>query len=151
MSAIDAFTNSSVPSTGNGFTAMSSEDFLRVMFAELANQDPLAPNETKDLLEQVGTVRSIESDLALTERLEAIVAQNEMTSAGAFIGTYVIGRTEFNDLVEDFVGSVSITDNGPVLNLINGYSVPIDRVQEIIDPQIAQALLAGAGETPPAA
>ena len=146
MAAIDSFTNASVPSTGNGFTAMSSEDFLRVMFAELANQDPLAPNETKDLLQQIGIVRSIESDLALTDRLEAIVSQNELSTAGAFIGKYVIGRNEFNDLVEDFVGSVSITPDGPILNLVNGFSIPVDRVQEIVDPKIAEVLLNGAGE-----
>jgi flagellar basal-body rod modification protein FlgD len=144
MSAIGSVSTANPPSATSGYGDLSSDEFLQIMFAELTNQDPLSPSETKDLLQQVGTIRSIESDLALSDRLEAIVQQNELASAGAFIGKYVIGRTQFNDHAEDFVGSVTVTESGPVLNLLNGYSVPIDRVDEIVDPSIASALLGSA-------
>lgn len=139
MSAIDTATTATLQrSTGQGYGDLTSQEFLRVIFTELTNQDPLAPSETKDLLQQIATIRSIESDLSLGEKLEAIVKQNQLASAGALIGQFVIGRTAQNDPVADLVGSVSVTKDGPVLNLVSGFSIPMDRVEEIINPALLQ-------------
>jgi len=59
--------------TTSQFSDMTSEDFLKIMFTELTHQDPLAPSETGALLEQINSIRSIESDIAITEHLEALV------------------------------------------------------------------------------
>ncbi|MHC4976363.1 MAG: flagellar hook capping FlgD N-terminal domain-containing protein [Planctomycetota bacterium] len=149
MSAItnDITSTSQIGSTTDAFSALGSQEFLEIIFTEMTNQDPLAPNETKDLLAQLSTIRSIESDLDLQNNLKDILQQNQIASAGALIGKFVYGRNEFNDEAAGYVASVTITDDGPVLNLNNGFSIPMDKAEEIIDPDLIESL---ADETTPA-
>ncbi|MFG0274573.1 MAG: flagellar hook capping FlgD N-terminal domain-containing protein [Phycisphaerales bacterium] len=143
MSAINSVSSSAPPSATSAYSDLTSGEFLRVIFTELTNQDPLAPNETKDLLEQISSIRSIESDIELGDRLEDIAAQSTLASAGGLVGQFVYGRTQFNDEAAGVVVSVSVTKDGPVLNLDNGYSIPFKNIEEIIDP----AVLRGAADT----
>src|SRR5689334_13109570 len=105
----------------NAFSSLSSEQFVKIMFTELANQDPLAPNDSKALLEQLSSIRNIQSGLDLSNRLNTLVAQNEMSSASNLIGKNVSGVAETNQRVTGIVDSVIRTqDAGAVLKLKNG-------------------------------
>ena len=75
---------------GDAFSDLSSEDFVKIIFTELQAQDPLAPNDTSAVMEQISTLRSIQSDIELTDKLEAIVSQNQLASAGGLIGAFVV-------------------------------------------------------------
>lgn len=135
MSSIGSIGTTAAPSsTGNAFASFGSEEFLNLIFTELTNQDPLAPNETKDLINQIGQIRSIESDIDLAEKLEAIVAQSQISSAGNLVGSYVVGRSESGLETEGLVLSVSVTEDGPVLNLHNNSRIAIGDVLEFVDP-----------------
>lgn len=139
MSAIASSTgasSASPPGGSDAFSAMSSVDFLKIIFTELTNQDPLAPNETKDLLDQISVIRSIESDLSLSKELKAMVRQNEITSSSTLVGKFVTGLTESSAEVAGFVDSVTITRDGIKLNLSSGFSIGLNRISEIIDPDI---------------
>jgi flagellar basal-body rod modification protein FlgD len=130
-------TSSTQPaSSTDAFSAMSSTDFLEIIFTELTNQDPLQPSDTQALLEQISMIRNIESDLSLGERLEEMVKQNEITSASSLVGKFVTGKTESNVDTAGFVDSVRVTDDGTRLTLSSGDQVTLDRVNDIIDPAI---------------
>ena len=138
MSAIGSISGGSTAaaSSSDAFSAMSSEDFIRVMFTELTNQDPLAPSESKDLLEQISTIRSIESDIDLSNRLQEMSRQNEIASASTLVGKFVTGRNEAGVEVAGYVDSVSITADGPVMNLGTGYRVSLSDLIEVVDPNL---------------
>lgn len=136
MSAISNTTTAAPQTSGSGFNALTSDEFLRIMFTELANQDPLQPNETKEILDQIGTIRSIESNQALTQNLESILQQSRIASSADYIGRIVGGRTGTGREVEGIVGSVSITREGPMLNLLSGDRVPMDRVEHVTDREV---------------
>lgn len=137
MSAISSNTgSSSVASSTNPYEALNSGDFLRIMFAELVNQDPSKPTDSKDLLNQIGTIRSIESNSALTTKLAEISRQNQVTTAGSLIGKFAQGMTESGVRTQGYVDSVSVTRLGAVLNLSSGLRVPMDRLEEVIDPDL---------------
>jgi len=142
MSAIDTATSiaSNATSPSRGVGELDNSEFLKIIFAELTNQDPLAPNETKDLLQQVSVIRGIESDTALSDSLGELVNQNALAQAGGLIGKFITGSNEFGDKAEDFVLSVTATKDGPILNLLNGQRVPMSRINEIIDPAAFGAL-----------
>ncbi len=135
MSAIDSLSSRGAPaSSGNAFDAFSSQDFLELMFSELTNQDPLEPSDTGDLINQIGQIRSIEADVNLSTQLESIVKRSEIASAGNLVGSYIVGLTESGLAQEGLVLSVSVTDDGPVLNLHNNARIPLNSVQEFVDP-----------------
>lgn len=137
MSAISAIGGSSSPASSsvNGFSSLSSEEFVEIIFAELTNQDPLEPNDSKALIDQLSSLRSIESDIALTENLNSLVEQTQFAAAAGLVGQVVGGLTLSGDRVLDLVVSVSNTaENGAVLNLFDGDQIPFSHVEEILGP-----------------
>ena len=77
--------------TSSGFASMSSEDFIKIMFTELTNQDPLAPTDSAALLDQMNSIRSIESDMQMVENMQSLVFENQLASASGLIGRFVGG------------------------------------------------------------
>lgn len=120
------------------FNEMSSEDFIRVIFTELQNQDPLDPSDTTAVLEQLNSIRSIESDIQLTAKLESLVTENQLASAGNMIGKFIGGLTEDANRVAGYVVSVIRQDKEIFVELDNGWFVPIDSVETIVDPDLIE-------------
>lgn len=135
MSTIDALGASSTPGAGpvSGFSAMTSEDFTKIIFTELSRQDPLEPSDSSQLLEQISMIRSIQSDIDLSDRMKAITTQNEFAAAAGLIGRRISGVSEAGERVEDLVVSVSRTKSGPVLSLVSGDRVAMSNVDQIVD------------------
>ncbi len=137
MSAIGTPVSLGAPplrSPTRGFSEINSEDFVAMMMSELSHQDPLKPNDTQKLLDQISSIRSIESDQSLLDSLNGMVNSNEFASAANLIGTLVSGITEQGSRAADVVLSVSRTSDGPVLNLFNGARVPFKNVDEVVAP-----------------
>jgi len=124
---------SAVPSR---FSEMSSEDFIRIMFTELSNQDPMQPSDSAALLQQLNSIRSIESDINLTQQLQSLVTQNQLSAASGMIGKFIGGLTEDHQRVAGFVLSVARQGNDIRLELDNGWIVPITGVETVIDPSL---------------
>ncbi len=122
----------------NGFGEMTSEDFIRIIFTELSNQDPFQPNDSSALLNQLNSIRSIESDIKLTDQLEALVFGNKMASAGNLLGQIVGGLSQNNDRVLGFVISVNKQGDEVFLELDTGDFIPFDNVETVVDPIVFQ-------------
>ncbi|MEM8835407.1 MAG: flagellar hook capping FlgD N-terminal domain-containing protein [Planctomycetota bacterium] len=123
-------------SVGDAYSSIDSAEFMEIIFTQLGAQDPLQPNDTQALLEQLALIRNIESDLALQENLETLVRQNEVTSASSLIGKIVTGIDTTGTRTAGFVDSVSVTRDGVILNLNGGSRVAFDQVDEVIDPTL---------------
>lgn len=134
MSTVDALSSRGTQSSGtSAFSALNSEQFVKIIFTELSNQDPLQPSDSKALLEQLSSLRSIQSDMDLSNRLNSLVNQNEWSSASGLIGKRVSGISESQERVQGIVRSVSRTADGTVLNLASGFRVPIGNVDEVLN------------------
>jgi flagellar basal-body rod modification protein FlgD len=130
---------SSVTSDTQGLTGvnrmsdLSSEQFIQILITELQNQDPFNPNDTSALLEQISSIRNIESQMDLQTSMEALVSQNQVASAGGMIGKYVEGHNASNNVVGGVVTSVRVSGDEIILELDSGYSMNMDRVLTISD------------------
>lgn len=143
MSAIDPLASSPLaPQQASGFSAMSSEDFTKIIFTELGRQDPLQPSDSNQLLEQISMIRSIQSDIDLTDKIKGIATQNEFAAAAGLIGKRISGVNQTGTRSEDTVLSVSRTKAGPVLTLTKGDRVDMANVDQIVDLAAAE----GSGE-----
>ena len=143
MSAIDAITSTASPKTPAGtdaYSALGSGDFLKIILSELSRQDPLKPNDTSALLQQLSTIRTIQSDVDLSDRLKSLVGQNEWASGAGLIGKGVSGISEEGSRVAGLVIGVSRTSSGAVLTLDDGTRVPMKSVDEIVNLAPKQAV-----------
>jgi flagellar hook assembly protein FlgD len=133
MSQIPASTSAppAPPALKSRFNEMSSEEFMKIIFTELQQQDPFKPNDSGALLEQLNSIRSIESDIAMGERLESIVFQNQLAGAGNLIGKRISGLTVDNERVGGMVKSVARAGDQIALVLHNNWTIPIENVEYI--------------------
>ncbi len=122
-------------STSNSFGGMSSEEFIKVMIEELTNQDPLNPQDSNALLEQLSSLRNIESQINLQDKLEALVLQNEISAAGGLIGKTIQGLSTVNSQTTGIVKAVRIERDQTLLELDNTMTVPMDNVTKVLETQ----------------
>ena len=109
-----------------GFSEISSEEFMSMILSELTNQDPLEPNDTKALLEQLSIIRSIESDTKLNDTLKEMTDRTDFMGAAGLIGQYV--TSDDNPLSPAKVTSVVQGDEGVSVTLDDGSFVPIGSI-----------------------
>ena len=130
----------------SGFSAMKSEDFVKIIFTELQNQDPFQPNDSAALLEQLNSIRSIESDMQMTQQLEAIVMQNQLAGAGNLIGRYVQGIADGGLRVDGNVISVVRQGDRIGVELDSGWIIDVEQIELIVDESVLNPPTGGSGQ-----
>jgi flagellar basal-body rod modification protein FlgD len=118
----------------NAFSSLDSEQFVKIIFTELSKQDPLQPNDSKALLEQLSTLRNIQSDIDLSNKLGSLVAQNELSAASGMIGRTISGVSIDAQRVQGVVTSVVRTQDGSFLKLAGGQYVSMSNVDQVLAP-----------------
>jgi flagellar basal-body rod modification protein FlgD len=113
------------------FADIQTDDFIRVLISELANQDPFDPQDSSALLEQLSSLRNIESQLVLQGQIESLVLQNQISLAGTLIGRIVSGLDQNNDSVSGQVTSVRVQNGKAILELEDGQMLAMDHVTRI--------------------
>jgi flagellar basal-body rod modification protein FlgD len=118
----------------SAYSELSSEEFMKILFTEMSNQDPFEPNDSAAMLEQLNSIRSIEADTTMIEQLKDVVSQNQFASAGALIGKNVQGLTEDANRVAGRVVSVARQGDSTALLLDTGWVVPMSNLEAVVDP-----------------
>jgi len=150
MSAISGLGGASsdvVGASAGAFGDLSSDEFITIMIEELTNQDPFNPNDSQALLEQLSSLRQIESDLALQENMQALVQQNALSSASGFLGQVIEGVNEFGTQSTGRVETLEIENGQAILKLADGSRVPSSGVTSVanissLSEETTQVLLA---------
>jgi flagellar basal-body rod modification protein FlgD len=125
-------TNASAQSS-DAMSALTGDDFFRLLIAQLSTQDPLEPMSNEDLMRQVSSIRDIELNTALTETLQSLVGQQHFAGASALIGKYVTGA-DAEDGIETsgvVVGARFEPGGQAVLILESGDELPMSQVATI--------------------
>lgn len=130
---------STIESSTGAFGKLKSDEFIKVMLSELKNQDPLNPQDSSKLLEQLSSLRNIESQLDLQDKLSSLVLQNQVASAGNMIGKLVSGLDDSNDAIQGVVTAVRVADGKAILELDSGKTLGMDRVTRVGPKQTATA------------
>jgi flagellar basal-body rod modification protein FlgD len=132
-SAVSGISSSSATSSTGAFGSMSSEDFIKILTEQLANQDPFEPQDSSVLLEQLSTLRTVESQMSLSDSIAELVLQNQVATAGGLIGKSVEGRDSDFKSVDGIVTAVTVQGGAAYLELDNGKSLPMGNVTRIVE------------------
>jgi len=85
-------------------------DFIKMMVAELENQDPMDPMSNTEMLSQISQIRSITSNDQLSASIEALTLGQALSTASGLIGKTVTGVNTLNEPVTGKVDKVTIED-----------------------------------------
>jgi flagellar basal-body rod modification protein FlgD len=64
-------------SGATGGKSMGKEDFLKLLVAQLKNQDPLAPQDNSQFVAQLAQFSSLEQGMGINDRLDKMMLQNQ--------------------------------------------------------------------------
>lgn len=89
-SALDRLNAPSTIVRESAAAALDSEDFLRLMTAQLANQDPLEPQSNEQMVAQLAQFSTLENGTAsrtsleeISAKLDALIAAQEAAAAAS--------------------------------------------------------------------
>jgi len=107
-------------------TSLGQAEFLKLMMAQLKNQDPLAPMENGEFLGQMAQFSTVNSIGEMSKQLQGLsdqMASARLLSSGSLIGRSVLSSGNYGELTEggSLDGSVRITEpvDGAVVYIRN--------------------------------
>ena len=120
MSAIDFnFPSTATPSPSSAQADRMNEltmgDFIKMMVAELENQDPMNPMSNTEMLQQISQMRSITSNDRLTTSIESLSLGQALSTASSLIGKTITGVDSLKQSITGKVDKVTIEDGNAKL------------------------------------
>jgi len=116
--------------SGSARGTVSREEFLNILVAQLSYQDPLEPMDNAQFAQQIAQIESMRTSEELSNGIESLVRQQQVSSAGDLIGKYVRAADGEGGQVEGMVDSIAIDRTGVYLK-VGEYIIPIGNVFEI--------------------
>ena len=127
-SATDSTSKSSSSTNSTTSTSSTGVDyntFLRLLIAEMKNQDPTNPMDTSQYMSQFAQLSSVEQAMQTNNKLDALLSSQSLSQANGLIGKTVSFTDSTGASCSGKVASVSINSDGSVATLENGTKVAI--------------------------
>ncbi len=127
----------------DAFSDVNLDDFLQLLVAELANQDPLNPMENSQILQQVSQMREIDSTERLSATLDSVLLGQNLSTANSLLGRTILGLDDEGQYITGTVDRVTIEDD-KVKAHVGDHVVSLKNVAEVLAGEEGVA-----GETSP--
>jgi flagellar basal-body rod modification protein FlgD len=119
----------SSPGTQNTATKTAAEnatlnynDFLKLMVAQLRNQDPLNPTDSTQYMSQIAQFSNVEQAINMNSKLDQLLVNSNISQASTMVGHTL---TSADGSVAGIIVSVRIDSSGSTAILDNGKEIPI--------------------------
>jgi flagellar basal-body rod modification protein FlgD len=135
VSAINNSTStSSTSSTSNpsatGFANLTTADFMKMLIAELQDQDPTQPMSSQDLLGQLATMSQLQSTTDLDSALQANTTNQQLSIGASFIGKTING-TDGNGNAVSGVVDQAFLQSGTAYVGVGNSTVPLANITDV--------------------
>jgi flagellar basal-body rod modification protein FlgD len=97
--------------------SLDYSSFLRLLIAQMKNQDPTKPMDSAQYIGQLASFSSVEQAVKTNAKLDALMSAFALTQSESFIGRYVMSA---DGSVSGQVVSVRVISDGAVAQLDNG-------------------------------
>jgi len=116
-----------------GLNALDADAFMKLLIAQLQNQDPTNPTSNEDMLAQISQMRSLQSNVQLTDTLTSLGVGQQLSAASAMIGKLIAATNDNGDPVTGQVSSV-IVQNGTAYLQVGDQGIKLSQVTEVANP-----------------
>jgi flagellar basal-body rod modification protein FlgD len=113
-------TNQASQSTSK--TAVDYQSFLKLLIAEMKNQDPTKPMDSTQYVAQLATFSQVEQSVQTNTKLDQIMQSSALSQADALIGRSI---TSADGNTTGSVASVRLASSGLIAVLQNGTEVAV--------------------------
>ena len=133
MSTVSTVSSSSSggSSKSSGVSAgLGTDDFLKLLVAQLKNQDPMNPTSGTEFLAQTAQFTMVEKLSAMSVQYADLLVAQKVSQATSFIGLRVSYADGSGSAVTGLVSSVRLDAAGPVLS-VGGRDVVLSSVSAV--------------------
>jgi len=103
-------------------TAVDYQSFLKLLIAEMKNQDPTKPMDSTQYVAQLATFSQVEQSVQTNTKLDQIMQSSALSQADALIGRSI---TSADGKTTGTVASVRLANNGLIAVLQNGTEIAV--------------------------
>jgi len=103
-------------------TAVDYQSFLKLLIAEMKNQDPTKPMDSTQYVAQLATFSQVEQSVQTNTKLDQIMQSSALSQADALIGRSI---TSADSKTTGTVASVTLSSSGLIAVLQDGTQVPV--------------------------
>lgn len=124
VSAVSGTSSTTSTTTADAKKATINYDsFLRLLVAQMKNQDPTEPKDNAQYLGQLASFSAVEQSVNTNKKLDALMSSIEQFRAGSLIGRTV---TSADGQTSGVVKSVVVGADGSTAQLVNGKTLPLE-------------------------
>jgi flagellar basal-body rod modification protein FlgD len=109
---------------------LGKDDFMKLMMAQLRNQDPMNPMDDQAFIAQVAQFNSLDQMTRLNETITAMFGAQQLTEASGLIGKFVTALGPEGEEVRGVVTSASVEKGVSKLH-IGTDKIPLDKVTAV--------------------
>jgi len=97
--------------------SLGENDFLKLMMAQLQNQDPLSPSDPSQYMSELAQFTSLEQEMNISTTTAASATQQSNSSALALLGHTVSYTDSKGNAQTGTVSKVDFSSSGPTLTI----------------------------------
>jgi flagellar basal-body rod modification protein FlgD len=114
--------------TATSKTAVDYQSFLKLLIAQMKNQDPTQPMDSTQYVAQLATFSQVEQSVQMNTKLDSILQSSALSQADALIGhsvTSADGKTTgtVSEVRLSSTGLIAVLDDGTEMTVGPGVTV----------------------------
>jgi flagellar basal-body rod modification protein FlgD len=114
--------SSSAASQASAKASLDYDSFLKLLIAQMKNQDPTDPMDATEQVSQLATFSQVEQSIQMNSNLETLITGNALTNASSYIGKTI---TSADEKTTGVVASVRVYSDTMVATTTDGKEIPI--------------------------
>ena len=123
-------TQQTTTAQSTGASTLGYDAFLKLLVAQMQNQDPTKPMDSTEFIAQLASFSSVEQSVKINSKLDALITSIGLNQADALIGKYV---SNFDGSISGKVVAVQAFSDGAVAELEDGQLVMLEAGIRISD------------------
>ncbi len=123
ISTLSAVTNSALTSETQKKSNLDYQSFLKLLVAQMKNQDPTKPMDSTEYVAQLATFSNVEQAINANKKLDELIQDSKISQGIGLIGRQV---TSLDGLGTGTVESVRFTGDGILAKLSDGSELAIN-------------------------
>lgn len=121
-------TSGTTASTAVNKTSLDYDAFLKLLLAQLKNQDPTKPMDSTEYMSQLASFSNVEQSVNMNRKLDDIITLQALSQAETMVGKTV---SNSDGSITGKVTAVDFTKDGPIATLDNKKTLHISQVSKI--------------------
>jgi|GEM_PF-310037 len=116
--------------TPNG---LGKDDFLKLLLAQLANQDPLHPMDDTQFISQLAQFNALEQQQQTNKHLVDLITTQSLAQAAALMGRQIEAKDAKGNAVSGEVSAITLVDGQPKLTVGSAQVALSDITKVLLD------------------